>query len=247
MNMHVAKRISKAISLLLQSSKAQDIYNPISRRFSKFRLNFITLTIPDIQEAKDYPAMYNKVLRPFLQWLTKYKGVYTYVWKAEIQQRGSLHYHITTTTWIHQNDIRIKWNEIILKNDLMKAYTKKYNKTTPPSTDVQNVYKKRNLQSYLSKELCKCVQNNVSIKSKVWDCSRNLKAFKYFTLEVTDLIEKRILQLDDKQIIDLWENEFCTILRLKKGYQQYIMSKDEKLRYSLFLRSIQNFKEPLFD
>ena len=280
MNPQVAKRISRAVSLMLQSSSVQHIYNPVSRKYTSFRFNFITLTIPDnsflhctpehppshltrmqlykIPFAWDYirskcldksklKSYYKLLLRPFLQWMTKYKNVHTYIWKAEFQKRLQAHYHITTTTWISTHEMAAKWNYLIEKNGLMSIY-KMYNTgRMPPSVHVRKVTNKRNLQAYLSKELCKGVQNQISICSKVWDCSANLKAFKYFSLPLNTTHEKRLLQLDDKKIISLWQNDFCTIIRLKQGYQQYLLSKKEKDAYQLFLNSIQMHRQPLFD
>jgi len=95
---HTRKRAMRAIDMLLQKSPERIIYNPVSKNWHPFRINFITLTISDKTNICAADA-YQNLLKPYLRKLRKY-GRIPYVWKAELQQRGQLHYHITTNCFI---------------------------------------------------------------------------------------------------------------------------------------------------
>ena len=45
---HSQRRIRKAVQILVQKSNWQQVYNPITMSEFRFKLNFITLTIPDL-------------------------------------------------------------------------------------------------------------------------------------------------------------------------------------------------------
>lgn len=155
---HTKKRISRAINIMLQSLEKQKIFNPITKKREVFKLNFITLTISGKERRVTPKEGYAILLKPFMQWLTKTKNVHTYIWKAELQKNGQLHYHISTSTWIHHSEIRNKWNYLLAKAGLLDQYAATHNHTNANSTDVHKVYKIRNICAYLHKELCKNIQ-----------------------------------------------------------------------------------------
>lgn len=96
-------------------SKKGDILNYFS-----FRLSFITLTLSDTQKHSD-KHIKDHMLQPFLYWITRYYKA-SYVWKAETQLNGNLHFHITIDTFIHWRSIRAKWNGILAKHGYCKVF-----------------------------------------------------------------------------------------------------------------------------
>lgn len=238
MTTHTAKRMRKAISLFVQSSQTHQITNTITNRRESFKINFITLTIPSTSNNVSLKEGYKLLMKPFLQWLTKSMKVHTYIWKAELQQRGQLHYHITTNTWLHHQRIRIKWNYLLNKNNLLKEYIKKTGNNNPNSTDVHKVYRIKNFEAYLAKEFSKNIQTDHKQPGKIWDCSTNLKGLNYFTVDLTEQHERLILSLHNKQNLREWQNQHCTILKGQKNLSSYVLTRKEFASYLQFLEKI---------
>lgn len=150
------RRLSRAITLLTQASKAKWIYNDISKQYQYHHLSFITLTVSSRKIVSTRYA-YDNLLKPFLAWLRDTIGVKIYVWKLEFQERGQVHYHITIPDFIHYEKIRKTWNSLQRKAGLLDEYAKEHGHFNPNSTDIHSVQYKRNLANYMVKELGKAV------------------------------------------------------------------------------------------
>lgn len=150
----VRKRMARAITLMCQGSKGKFIFNPVNERYQYHRLSFITLTVSDSRPVSARDA-YRKLLSPFLQWLRRTQNVKTYVWKAELQKRGQIHYHITCPEFIDYRAIRATWNRLQLNGGYLKEFAEKFGHTDPNSTDVHEVRTIKKIDAYLIKELSK--------------------------------------------------------------------------------------------
>lgn len=175
------KRIAKAITLLIQSSPERRVLNPVTMKFQKFKLSFITLTISDNKRNLTAKEAYKLLLEPFLRTCRERFGVTAYVWKAELQKRGQIHYHITSNAFIPHSQVRECWNNLQRKHGLLNDFKARYGHENPNSTDIHSVYKIKNLEAYLVKYLCKVEGEKAATVGKVWDCSLNLKKHNYFT------------------------------------------------------------------
>ena len=161
MTIGTRKRLAKAITIMSQAIKPGWRHNPVSDRMEYHKFSFITLTVSD---AKNITARqgYDLLLSHFLDWMTRTAAkkdptAKTYVWKAELQKRGQLHYHITTPAWIHWREIRDKWNELQHKAGLLNAYAAEHGHFDPNSTDIHNTKSVRKADLYMIKELCKSI------------------------------------------------------------------------------------------
>lgn len=189
-----AKRLRKAIELLCMSIKPITILNPVTKRYHKHRLSFITLTISQHKNITAQEA-YSKCLAPLLRYLREKHKMNTYVWKAEVQKRGQIHYHITTPTFLHWQQLRDTWNNLQRKAGYLNDYHSKKGHYNANSTDIHEVRHVTDLASYLMKEFAKSIQNP-NTDGKVWDCSLNLKKHKYYTTNMEDWHVRAIEQLE---------------------------------------------------
>jgi hypothetical protein len=171
------RRIRTAVEVLLQRSPEQLVFNPITQNYTKFRLTFLTLTL-STQQIIPAPEAYKEGLKPFLRWL-RTVGVGDYLWKAELQARGQIHYHITANRFIRYDSIKREWNKIQTRAGWMDDFVQRYGHHHPNSTDIHAVYKVRRLDLYLSKYLAK---DGGQIKGKVWGCSESLRGKKLFSI-----------------------------------------------------------------
>lgn len=176
-----ARRIRKAVDLLIQFSPPRMAYNPATGRRFKHTLSFITLTIPGKEKKVNTKYSNKNLLEPWLRIMRKKQSLRTYIWKAEFQKNGQLHYHVTTPAIIHHSFIKDTWNNILSGAGLLTQWLKEHSNTFPNSTDVHEVYRSPKLQSYLSKEISKNQQDNQA-DSKIWDCSKNIKQTKFYSV-----------------------------------------------------------------
>lgn len=150
------KRLTRAVTLMVQASPMRTIWNEVSKCYMMHRLSFITLTVSqkkNISAKQAYPIL----LKPFLRWMRETKGVKMYVWKAELQRRGQIHYHITFPDFIHYEEINKKWNELQREAGTLNDYVKEHGHYKAPSTDIHKVQNERDMAAYICKELAKTV------------------------------------------------------------------------------------------
>src|SRR4029077_8764488 len=153
------KRMAKAVTLMSQIVKPVRMINPVSQREIFHRFSFVTLTVASghLLTAREG---YDQLLQHFLQWLRRTKGVELYIWKAEFQKRGQLHYHIVFPNFIHYKEIRAKWNELQKNAGLLDEYAKKYGHFNPNSTDIHETRGVNNMKAYIMKEMGKSANAN---------------------------------------------------------------------------------------
>lgn len=234
------KRIRTAVDLLLQISKARKVTNPYNKKVITHRLSFITLTIPDTNTNYTPSQGHKKLLKPFLRYMREKELMNTYVWKAEFQERGQLHYHITTPSVIDLRLIRKYWNGLLIKNNMLNEFYEKYNHYDPNSTDIHQVHKLQDIQSYLIKYLTKGTQNQTVTTGKIWDCSENLKGKKHISFEMNKHNMIQVLKHADTGKLQVKELEHCAIFESKTIKPIELLDKDQRAKYNDYLISIRD-------
>jgi len=224
------KRMRKAISLIVQKTPTRKIFNPVSKSYHDFSIGFTTLTIGD-QQGKSEKQVYQELLAPWLRWARR-KGMKDYVWRAELQERGAVHYHLITNVFLHYQEMQDTWNRYQKKHGYLQSFGRKHGHFRPNSVDVHSVWKVGDIESYMSKYMTKDV--GAVVDGKIWDASRNLKSARYYTDYLTpgNLDRLRTIAQKEKQ------SEHCTIFNLNKGYQSYVLDSVQKASYYKYLRSI---------
>lgn len=72
----------------------------------------------------------HELLNHFLTDLRRTYHVDSYVWRAETQENGNIHFHITTNQFIYLSDLRNLWNKVLGKTDMLESYHKKFSEMT---------------------------------------------------------------------------------------------------------------------
>lgn len=199
LSLKAIRRIKAAVNWLVYLSKEKRIYMKQENKHFKFKINFITLTLSSPQQHSDR-VIKAKLLQPFIRILrSKYK-VTNYVWKAETQRNGNIHFHITCDVFIHYKEIRDTWNTI----QETLGYVTRSNIVDPNSTDIHSVLKVTNLAAYLSKYIAKNDPTRRKIEGKIWDCNKELKSIiiKSRRDDVMRLVAKQILNQGGTTISD---------------------------------------------
>jgi len=153
-----SKALKTAVNWLEHLSKNQKVYCEDLKKDVKFKLNFITLTLPSPQ-VKGYCDLYGnyeeiescinhvalvragcgffdwhyddlfckkELLNHFLVLLRREFNVHNYIWRAESQKNGNIHFHITLNKYIWLKDLRNLWNRVLSKTNFINRYTEKF-------------------------------------------------------------------------------------------------------------------------
>ena len=121
------KKINTALDYLLLMSQEKVIYAKSIRKKIKFKICFVTLTLPSKQIHTD-DEIKRQILNSFLIELTRYHNVKNYLWRAEKQKNGNIHFHIILDQFIIYNDLRKRWNRICNKLGYVDRYSENMKK-----------------------------------------------------------------------------------------------------------------------
>lgn len=207
------KRLTKAVSLLIQSSPEKFVYNPVTKKNQHHKISFITLTLPNVTAAKDAKFTHKHLLQPMLRILRNKYKMKSYVWKCEMQKNESIHYHITTELFMPWEQLRQHWNALLKSHGMLEAFQEQYGHDNPNSVDIHSVNKINDLEAYLVKYISKEYQNQKALDGKVWDCSKNLKEAKYFTTSLSYELHRQILKEIDLGWLTPIYRDRCVVLR----------------------------------
>jgi hypothetical protein len=123
---HSIKKIKKAIDWFIYLSEKKTIIDKEGKEHT-FKLNFITLTLPAKQNHDD-KTIVKVCLNNFLNILRNKYNVIHYIWRAERQKNGNLHFHLITDKFIPWNEIRYHWNNSLELLYYISAYEQKMKK-----------------------------------------------------------------------------------------------------------------------
>jgi hypothetical protein len=146
------KRIMNAVNWLYYLSKPK--YTRKQNKYFEFKVNFITLTLQGKQRHDDKFIKAN-MLNKFLEWIRYNYGVKSYIWKAEPQNNGNIHFHLTTNIFIPWETIRDQWNKITAKYGYLDEYFKINGHCNANSTDIHSTKGVKKMAAYLSKYMTK--------------------------------------------------------------------------------------------
>ena len=119
------KKLMSSINWLTVYSQKKKVFHADKQNSFSFKVNFITLTLPCLQRHKD-TTIKSRVLNGFLTELRDRYHVKNYVWRAECQKNGSIHFHIVTDSFINAFLLRRLWNKKLELLGYITQYQKKW-------------------------------------------------------------------------------------------------------------------------
>lgn len=114
-------RIKEKVTWLYELARNKTITTTSGKVLSSFKMNFITLTLPSMQQHST-ATIISTCLNQFLSELRLYSGLKNYVWRLEYQKNGNVHFHIATDSFIEFEYCRAVWNRCIEKLGYVTAY-----------------------------------------------------------------------------------------------------------------------------
>lgn len=168
------KRLRTKINWLFVLSDMKTVKMPDTRKTVRFRLSMLTLTLCS-KQMHDDKFIKSQMLNKLLEKLRYNCGMKAYLWRAERQKNGNIHFHITTNIYVHHADLRRYWNDIQSRYGYVDEFEKSNGHRDPNSTDVHSIYKIKNLARYLCKYMSKESDKDLlPIGGRQWFCSTAL-------------------------------------------------------------------------
>lgn len=246
---HARRRLNKAIQLLLDITEPRWLLNPITQKRQKFHLAFWTLTLSAPQYFKSDSDIKKELLEPFLRKMRK-KGMRNYIWKAELQQNGNIHFHLLTDFFLPYTVIRDTWNNCQSRLGYIDDFERRFGHRDPNSTDVRSVKSGSTIASYLSKYMLKPTEKNKQQKlspveaekrkGKVWDCSQNLKIRNQHYDFLSDNLYSILRQLEANKKIRTHHEEFFKLFFIDKSQRQKLIPPENLQLYNEFIQSVKS-------
>lgn len=101
------KTLIDSVGTLVALSKPRTIFRKNRKPIYNYRASFITLTLPSTQEVSDVNI--KECLNLFFTDLRRVYKLKNYVWKAELQKNGNIHFHIIIDVYIDYNVLLNYW------------------------------------------------------------------------------------------------------------------------------------------
>jgi hypothetical protein len=120
-SVHTRRKVGKATEYLLFMANDKYLPNTAHGRNYKFKIAFITLTLPSSQIHSDNEIK-DKCLNQMLIEMRRIWKVKNYIWRAEKQKNGNIHFHILVDKFIPWSELRDRWNRITNKLGYVDRY-----------------------------------------------------------------------------------------------------------------------------
>lgn len=115
------RKVSKGIEYLLFMANDKLLPDTAHGKNYNFKVAFITLTLPSNQIHSDNEIK-DKCLNQLLIELRQKHNVKNYIWRAEKQKNGNIHFHILVDKFIPWSELRDRWNRITNKLGYVDRY-----------------------------------------------------------------------------------------------------------------------------
>ena len=214
------RKIRKATDFLAVNAKIKEYTDKKTGEKRKYRLSFITLTLSSKQIRSDNFIQKN-IFQPFLQRLRDCYDLRNYVWRAEKQKNGNIHFHLITDIAVNYYTIRYVWNHFQAKRNYLKDYKEKFSKMSLKEYykySIEEIYKK--IEKSNDQKIKNNLKQKINSKEFLNECRMKLELMqkqKFSQPNSVDVArlstEKEIAKYISKYISKDEENENVTCKR----------------------------------
>lgn len=206
-------RIERMVENMVTAIEQFKISNRRNKLAWKIRPTFVTLTLSYKQFHKDN-VIKRQLFSRFIDRLKKDKGVQFYIWRAEPQENGNIHFHILCDRFIEWEWIRNVWNGLQSRLEYIDAFEQKNGHRNPNSTDVHELKKINHVARYICKYMTKDKPLR-KIDGRIWGCSSDFHKLRNPKIELCKELYNEIFAMKRAKILKEKVCEFVSILSFK--------------------------------
>jgi len=226
---NASRKLKKAVKYLLYNACNKKVYSSKKGSMFNFKVQLITLTLAAQQVDSD-EVIKSKLLNHFFLNAKRKWNMVNYVWKAERQANGNIHFHILSDVYIPHRELRDTWNNIQAKLSYIDEFKKVHGHISPNSTDIHSLRNVKNAAAYVTKYIAKNEQLS-NMEGRIWGCSQNLSNIEGAKVELNDEIVKEIERLQKEEGAKRIDDEHFSIVLFD---QNFITKKNYPLLYTIF-------------
>lgn len=236
------RRMNKLIDFIVDVSPEKWIYCKETKKHHKYKLGFLTLTLSSSQLSPLGSKVINSIcknpvcLRGFSvnpvfyrysdnhikemllnHFLTELRQKYTltcYMWKAETQVNGNIHFHLIIDKFIHWELLRNAWNRIQNKLGLIDEFYSRHGHRHPNSIDIHSIRSIKRLKNYFSKYMTKTETDKRPVIGRLWGCSEYLSHYNGVDIELKGLLLQEFQHYPNKFAHAWHPNDFFSVFNI---------------------------------
>jgi len=176
---------------------------------------FFTLTISDDQELTDYSVKQQMLKKMIMQ--LKYNGLlHYYIWKAEPQKRGNIHFHVVGDRYIDKFDLQSRWNKIQKDHGTSKKYYEKFGTWQPPSTHIRQFDNEVDGHKYMMKYVQKKCDAR-AISGQLWNSDREMSKLKPVQINDSIINCEEFVQSIRLNFKEIFRDDYYSVIKPKEG------------------------------
>jgi len=200
---------------------------------------FITLTLPSIQRHSD-EQIKRELLNHFIIQLRRATSVVHYFWRAESQKNGNIHFHLLIDAFVPYSLLLHMWNTIVNKLGYLDKFQEVHGHNSPNSVDIKKPKNEAEIVEYVIKYAAKDEENRL-ITGRIWGMSDSLRLLKVYSSHMSHSLEAKLLKAVEAQQIEVYSQDFFTVLIFKKEFRATKLYADLINDSSDYYRSLFNY------
>lgn len=204
---NAARKVRHSMHWLLYSHSSHCNSVIERRNFLRSNMAVITLTLP-IPQFTNCRFIKNMMLAPFLRELTKAYDSPLYLWKAERQKNGNLHFHIIVARRICMHWVRFKWWKYCALNGYFRPAADANVWEMPPCTETDGLQHVSQIGSYLMKYVCK-ETGGEPIDGRIWGSCHQLVGITKVQIEVSFELWNQLQEFVTKGLLKFNSYDYC--------------------------------------
>lgn len=175
-----------------------------------FQINLLTLTLSK-QQHHDDKYIKRWLLVPFVGKLLRKEPSSNYLWKAEPQKNGNIHFHLLIDRYFDKDWIREQWNLTQSQHGYHSPDCGKSVNFGQPSTRIESLKSKNNATAYVAKYVSKS-EGSRAIEGRIWGCSDNLRELKpvEYVLEKQQVID--VINIINGPKTSIWASQYGVMI-----------------------------------
>jgi hypothetical protein len=203
--LRVAGHLTQRYAVRLQNYRQSPSgYRPV--------LAFITLTTPT-NGGFSHQAFKRECLNLFF---IKFRRRYPrgeYIWRAELQKNGNIHFHILTDIYVDKEWLRRIWAQILRRRGLLERPDNKWEHKDPPCTEVERCRTVQGSLNYTTKYLTKD-DNQTGAKGRQWGSSLEYDKIKYMGVRCGRYEFEMVRQWIEEKAFDYVDFDYGYVVRV---------------------------------
>jgi hypothetical protein len=232
----------KMTKVLMCWAHAIELYNakiPDSKVSQRKMVVFLTCTLSSSQWHAD-KEIKSQILKPFMRILREDFGCSNYIWKAESQKNGNIHFHILIDKYLAKDKVQEIWNECQEKLGYVSRFKEKFGHNNPPSTNIQVVKNQSEMEKYIGKYVGKGDQYRL-IDGAVWKASKKLSTVEYFEIERDTAMDKNCQRMTMDKDVSFKTYDHCNVIDLKEKKITDLLSTSSLRFFNCYCNALVSF------